>query len=247
MSAGATQRRPRASARDLTGNLRAAVRIFSEATTEAQASLRVARPPLAMAVLRHRRWPCGFTRRRGVLRRTLDRVLDDVGVRFGGSEHHRIGISSSHTRHPALAGREPDSRVAAGGVLRSVGGCGPDGAGRSASSEVRRSASRSGHLLGAKPDIVVTVTDALRSGGGEPRRGCSLRHSSEWRLADLERGRQTAFFGAPRVGLTGTGSIVLFGTRSHPSHREQDSWTLRTIGTHPIGNGKSIATSLGAR
>jgi hypothetical protein len=28
-------------------------------------------------------------------------AYDDVGVCFGGSEHHRIGVSSSHTRHPA--------------------------------------------------------------------------------------------------------------------------------------------------
>jgi hypothetical protein len=34
-------------------------------------------------------------------------VDDDVGVRFGGSEHHRIGISSSHTRHPPLRAGRP--------------------------------------------------------------------------------------------------------------------------------------------
>jgi hypothetical protein len=40
------------------------------------------------------------------------RVLDDVGVRFGGSEHHRIGISSSHPV-PAfgLGPRQPRTRL----------------------------------------------------------------------------------------------------------------------------------------
>ena len=168
--------------------------------------------------------------------------------RQGNRPLRRYGARVS-TRQGNRPLRRYGARVSTGMGNRPLRGYGArfHGAERSASSEVRRSASRSGHLLGAEPDIVVTVTDALRSGGGEPRRGCSLRRSSERRLADLERGRQTAFFGAPRVGLTGTGSIVLFGTRSHPSHREQDSWTLRTIGTHPIGNGKSIATSLGAR
>jgi hypothetical protein len=43
-------------------------------------------------------------------------VLGDVGVRFGGSEHHRIDTSSSHTRPPAQLGR--DSRLPGQGNRR---------------------------------------------------------------------------------------------------------------------------------
>jgi hypothetical protein len=46
------------------------------------------------------------------------RVPGDVGVRASGSEHHRIGISSSHTV-PAF-GREPRTPPATDGALRST-------------------------------------------------------------------------------------------------------------------------------
>jgi hypothetical protein len=44
-------------------------------------------------------------------------VVGDVGVRFGGSEHHRIAISSSHTRHPPLRAGRPRGTS---GALRSI-------------------------------------------------------------------------------------------------------------------------------
>lgn len=64
-------------------------------------------------------------------------VIDDVGVRFGGSEHHRITISFSHTRHPARKGRDsrpPRDRAtdALISIVRSV----PPGTGSPISSEI---------------------------------------------------------------------------------------------------------------
>jgi hypothetical protein len=48
-------------------------------------------------------------------------VLDDVGVRFGGSEHHRIDTSSSHTRPPARKGRDSQPpRGRATGAIYSI-------------------------------------------------------------------------------------------------------------------------------
>jgi hypothetical protein len=54
------------------------------------------------------------------------RVLDDVGVRFGGSEHHRIGTSSSHTRpRPTRQGsRPPGSRRRRSSEHRELGSTG---------------------------------------------------------------------------------------------------------------------------
>jgi hypothetical protein len=46
-------------------------------------------------------------------------VLGDVGVRFGGSEHHRIETSSSHTRPPPSRAGAPGQRGRACGALRS--------------------------------------------------------------------------------------------------------------------------------
>jgi hypothetical protein len=52
-------------------------------------------PPPPPLLRQRRRWAI-LTRQRGGFGRRTRRVFGDVGVRFGGSEPHRIGIPSSH-------------------------------------------------------------------------------------------------------------------------------------------------------
>jgi hypothetical protein len=96
----------------------------------------------------------------------LRSVLGDVGVRFGGSEHHRIDTSSSHTRPPARKGR--DSRPPGAGqpafLLTSCA--------RSLASCMRRSSEH--RALGSTRDIA----RPLRRAGG------------------FHRGRHSELFGA---------------------------------------------------
>lgn len=112
------------------GSLRAAVRATSRATrrSEARSTGGFDHPP------QRRRLGLGTCR---VVSCDTSRsfgfgsgcVLDDVGICFGGSEHHRITISSSHTRHPARKGRDsrpPRDRAtdALISIARSVPGIG---------------------------------------------------------------------------------------------------------------------------
>jgi hypothetical protein len=126
-----------------------------------------------------------------------------VGVRFGGSEHHRIETSSSHTRPPPFGVGTPGQRDRANGALRSTGRQVPPGQGRAASSEDER----------------------LRSVPGSGK-----RRSSEHRASSLGEVRQAALFGAPGVEPRGTGKPELFGARAtqyrpaseHPLRLGQD-------------------------
>jgi hypothetical protein len=122
------------------------------------------------------------------------RVLDDVGVRFGGSEHHRIETSSSHTRpRPTRQGSRPP------------------GPGRRRSSEHREPRSTgtgTSALFGgrAPPFHRGTASGALRSTARTASPGYGNRRSSEHRAH----------------GLTGTGNSMLFGESRRPSRRDRE-------------------------
>jgi len=129
-------------------------------------------------------------------------VLDDVGVRFGGSELHRIGISSSHTRHPpSQAGNTGKRRTALFGAPYGVarrdppGGMAPStGRGTRHSSEcraARNAGTRLAALLGAP-------RDGLTGTGNQ------------------------GLFGARGTPPHGTGNQGLFGASGTPPHRDRE-------------------------
>jgi hypothetical protein len=89
-------------------------------------------------------------------------VHDDVGVRFGGSEHHRIGTSSSHTRPPPYGAGHP-----------------ANGAGQTA----RLGASRARFHRG-------TASGALRGTGRTASTGQGTRRASAHQAPHLTRGRE---------------------------------------------------------
>jgi hypothetical protein len=154
-----------------------------------------------------------------------------VGVRFGGSEHHRIETSSSHTRPPPYWAGAPGHRDTASGT--------PRGARRTVPP-------RQG-------------TAPLRRNGPPTSPGRRKRSSSEPRAPSLTGVRQPALFGASRVGphrgreppaprsrrpptSPGQGNRISSEARSprldpgqslppigvgHPAHRGQADGTLR--------------------
>jgi hypothetical protein len=95
-----------------------------------------------------------------------------VGVRFGGSEHHRIETSSSHTRPPPVRAGTPGHRDTANGAPRGTARTVSTGQG----------------------------TGPLRRAGPPPHPGRSKRSSSERRARRLTGVRQPTLFGASRVG-----------------------------------------------
>jgi hypothetical protein len=117
------------------------------------------------------------------------RVLGDVGVRFGGSEHHRIETSSSHTRPPPFGVGTPGHRDKAHGALRSTERQVP----RHRVAQPLRRASGSVPTRGEAHDALRSI--ACRS---SPRP--DKRRSSEHRASNL----------------TGTGIPALFGGAAPP-------------------------------
>jgi hypothetical protein len=114
------------------------------------------------------------------------RVLGDVGVRFGGSEHHRIETSSSHTRPPALRGR--DSRPPGQGSRRPSGHrpAGSTGNGKQARFGAPASPPTRGEANGALRSIARRTSpgqgNPSSSEHGRPR-------SNRPEFHDLDRGR----------------------------------------------------------
>jgi len=131
------------------------------------------------------------------------RVLGDVGVRFGGSEHHRIETSSSHTRPPPFGVGTPGHRDKAHGALRSTERQVP----RHRVAQPPRRASGSVPTRGE-------AHDALRSIARRSSPRPDKRRSSEHRASNLTEARQTALFGASGV----------------EPHRDRDSGPLRRGG-----------------
>jgi hypothetical protein len=175
-------------------------------------------------------------------------VLDDVGVRFGGSEHHRIDTSSSHTRPPARKGRE----------FR------PPGAGQPAlfiASRVRSLASC--NRRSSEPRALDSTrynTRPPRRPGGVPS-GYDRRSSSEPRAPRLTGGRKPAPLGVPGAVLHRDRNPELFGASgAHPvgtrqwssseprapgSTRDRETAPLRRSGIHVSTRPESPARGVG--
>jgi hypothetical protein len=124
------------------------------------------------------------------------RVLDDVGVRFGGSEHHRIETSSSHTR-PRPTGQ----------------GSRPPGQGNRRSSEHRAPGS-----TGARQTAPFGAPRARPHRSREPGALRSIGHPTP------PGARQPALFGAPRARPhRGTANGVLRST-ARTASSGQGTW-----------------------
>lgn len=67
----------------------------------------VVRLPALMLALRHRHLRGSFTWLPRCFGTRAVHVLDDVGVRFGGSEHHRVGFFRPASRAPRSSERRP--------------------------------------------------------------------------------------------------------------------------------------------
>jgi hypothetical protein len=132
-------------------------------------------------------------------------VLGDVGVRFGGSEHHRIETSSSHTRPP------------------------PYGAGLPANG------TRQTALLGAPRAWFHrgTAIGALRRAARTTSPGHGNRHSSEGRAHGSIGTGNPELFGASDTPPHGTGNPELFGASDTPPHPRQGTGPLRRRGPPP--------------
>jgi hypothetical protein len=133
------------------------------------------------------------------------RVLGDVGVRFGGSEHHRIETSSSHTRPPPYWAGLP----ATGTKQTALLGAPPAPFHRGTANGAFRGTART-----ASPG---QGTAPLRRRGPPLHPGHGKRHSSEHRAH----------------GLTGTGNPALFGASGPPPHRDREPDLLGGSAPHP--------------
>ena len=136
-------------------------------------------------------------------------VLGDVGVRFGGSEHHRIETSSSHTRPPPYGAGLPAT-----------------GTGQAA-------------LFGALQATFHrgTATGTLRRAARTTSSGYGNRHSSEGRAHDLIGTGNQALFGAPGTPFHGTGNPTLFGASGTPPHETGNRTSSEA--RHPTSTGQS--------
>ena len=152
-------------------------------------------------------------------------MLGDVGVRFGGSEHHRIGTSSSHTRPPPFGVGIPGQRDRAAGALRRTG--------QLVSRE--RQAARFGALATLPRDSVVRP---LRRASGTVPPGSGTRRSSEHRAPNLTGVRQAARFGAPGVRPHRDREPAALRGRRHPTSRDREPAALRGQ-RHPTPPGHS--------
>jgi hypothetical protein len=190
------------------------------------------------------------------------RVLDDVGVRFGGSEHHRIETSSSHTRPPPYAAGHPATgtrQTALFGAprawfhrdqvrrpLRRTHGTVPPGYGNRHSSERRahdltgtgnRTSSEARH-----PTPPGQGTGPLRRRGTPSRPGQCPR--PRWQGTPAPGARQPALFGALRARLHGTGNPALFGASGPPPHRDREPDLFGGAAPHPTGTGNRTSSEV---
>jgi hypothetical protein len=152
-------------------------------------------------------------------------VLGDVGVRFGGSEHHRIGTSSSHTRPPPFGVGIPGQRDRAAGALRRTG--------KPVSRE--RQAARFGALATLPPGQshpTSSEDERLRSTGSGKRR------SSEHRAPNLTGTGQPELFGAPASQFHWDREPAALRGRRHPTPRDREPPALRSR-RHPTPPGHS--------
>jgi hypothetical protein len=144
-------------------------------------------------------------------------VLGDVGVRFGGSEHHRIETSSSHTRPPPFGVGTPGHRDRANGALRSTG--------RRASvrSDKRRSSEHRASSLAGQGNP--SSSERGRLGTDRP-----VSTHFDWGRAPTQRGTADGALRSTARRTSGAGDLALFGARATPLHRDRATSTLRRAG-----------------
>jgi hypothetical protein len=135
-----------------------------------------------------------------------------VGVRFGGSELHRIGISSSHTRHPPLRAESQ-----------------PTGCDERCSSECQEA-----HLCGTGNPRLFGRMDPSPPKTGRP--ACSQVRNPVAEGQDLSPGGSAPSYGARHAALFGesggaqrgvTARGALRGTTGRP-HRDREPEALRS-------------------
>jgi hypothetical protein len=146
-------------------------------------------------------------------------VLGDVGVRFGGSEHHRIETSSSHTRPPPYGAGLPATgtgQAALFGALRATFHRG------TATGTLRRA---------ARTTSRGTATGTLRRAARTTSPGQGTRRSSEHQAPHStgQGTRRSSEHQAPHP--TGTGNRTSSEAR-HPIPRDREPDALRSI-RHP--------------
>lgn len=193
-------------------------------------------------------------------------VVGDVGIRFGGSEHHRIGISSSHTRHRPYGQVDPGGRatlfgashVCLDGAERPTSSearrSASDGAGRPTSSEARRPVLDGRSSPGGTAPINGVRHAALFGVSGGASRGVTARDAPR---SDAGRPHGTgnpALFGVWSPPPHGTGNPELFGASSPPPHGildSSDDWMSSGLetgllgGTAPLPSGRQDARPSG--
>jgi hypothetical protein len=185
-------------------------------------------------------------------------VLGDVGVRFGGSEHHRIETSSSHTRPPpygaglpatgtgqaALFGalRATFHRGTATGALRSTARTTSSGQGTRRSSEHQAPHSTG---QGTRRSSEHQAPHPTRQGTGPLRRRGPPPHPARAHgLVSKEprpsgHGERRSSEHRPH-GLVGVRQPALFGAPRARLHRDREPGALRSLGPPtPTGTGQT--------
>jgi hypothetical protein len=220
--------------------------------------------PTAATVLRHRHRRAASPGKLGGFGTRGRTVLGDVGVRFGGSEHHRIGTSSSHTRPPPFGvgtpGHGAGQAARFGAASSRFRGAGPTARFGAASSQFHRgqasgalrrtgrpasseqgSRSSSGRRQASSRD---RDTDALRSGGSPVSSGQSPPTS-------IGAGPRLTGFGTRRLSghrppyLAGTGQPGRFGAPASQFHRDRATGALRSTG-QPVSSGQGTSGPSGS-
>jgi hypothetical protein len=170
-----------------------------------------------------------------------------VGVRFGGSEHHRIETSSSHTRPPPFGVGTPGHRE--GKRRASAHRLPPGGAGQRA-----RFGAPASQFHGAGQPRRFGASASQFHGAGQPRRfgaSASQFHRGEAHGALRSIAGRTSPGSGKRSasahrepGLTGTREPELFGARAPRFHRDRETEPLRRSGD-PVPPARSLPSRSG--
>ena len=151
----------------------------------------------------------------------------DVGVRFGGSEHHRIGTSSSHTRPPPYGAGTPGQPGQGRRRLSGHRGPGSTGTGSSGLFGGRAARFHRGPASGA-----------LRSTRRRTSPGSGTRRFSDHRAPSLTGTGNPRLFGVEGTPPHGTGNQKPFGADGTPPHGTGNQKPFGADGTPPHGTGR---------